>query len=108
MSFLNAVLHYRKLLTTVALIVIGLFACAVPDLKSYADRAVRASLTVEQMKNRHGVDLRDWDRPAYHLPNGNAVYIESVGATYKGCDFHWEVNSQGRVVGYKTVGDRCW
>lgn len=107
MSFLSAVYHFSKL-ATVVLTVTNLSACAIPDLKDYADRVVRAGLTVEEMKKARGANLGDWDKPAYHRPNGNAVYVESVGAKYKGCDFHWEVNPQGRVIGYKTVGDRCW
>ncbi|HSD97125.1 MAG TPA: hypothetical protein VLB06_08280 [Sulfuricaulis sp.] len=87
-----------------------LVACAIADLKDYGDQAVKAGLTIGDMKKRIGVNPSDWEKPAYYLPNGNAVYVESVGPSvgYKGCDFHWEVNAQGRVVGYRTVGDRCW
>jgi hypothetical protein len=89
---------------------LGLAACAIADLKDYGDQAVKAGLTVDDMKKRIGVNPGDWEKPAYYLPNGNAAYVESVGPSvgYKGCDFHWEVNAQGRVVGYRTVGDRCW
>ncbi len=89
---------------------LGLAACAIADLKDYGDRAVKAGVTVDDARKRVGVNPSDWEKPAYYLPNGNAVYVESVGPSvgYKGCDFHWEVNAQGRVVGYRTVGDRCW
>ncbi len=90
--------------------VLCLAACAIADLKDYGDQVVRAGLTVEDMKKAVGVNPSDWEKPTYYLPNGNAVYVESVGPSvgYKGCDFHWEVNAQGRVVDYRTVGDRCW
>jgi hypothetical protein len=90
--------------------VLGLSACAIADLKDYGDQVVKAGLSVDEMKKAVGVNYQDWEKPAYFLPNGNAVYVESVGPSvgYKGCDFHWEVNAQRRVVGYRTVGDRCW
>lgn len=89
---------------------LNVFACAVPDLGQYADRAVEAGATVKQMRQRRGINPEVWDKPTYHLPNGNAVYVESIGYSigYKGCEYHWEVNKDRRVVGYKIVGDRCW
>lgn len=99
-----------RMIAITAVTVLCLAACAIADLKDYGDRAVKAGVTVEDAKKRVGVNLHDWEKPAYYLPNGHAVYVESVGPSvgYKGCDFHWEVNAQGRVVGYRTVGDRCW
>jgi hypothetical protein len=98
------------LLVAIAIEVLCLSACAIADLKDYGDQVVKAGLSVDEMKKAVGVNLQDWEKPAYFLPNGNPVYVESVGPSvgYKGCDFHWEVNAQGRVVGYRTIGDRCW
>jgi hypothetical protein len=74
---------------------LGLSACAISDLKDYGDQAVKAGLTVDDMKKRVGVNPSDWEKPAYYIPKGSAVYVESVGPSvgYKGCDFHWEVNA---------------
>lgn len=97
---------------TIVLVIFTLVTagCAISDLKDYGDRVVKAGLTVDKMKGTHGSDPRVWDNPAYRLANGNVVYVDPVGygAGYKNCDFHWEVNPEGRVVGYKTIGDRCW
>ncbi len=94
----------------ISIAVLGLSACAIADLKDYGDRVVKAGPSVDEMRKAVGVNPRDWEKPAYYLPNGNGVYVESVGPSvgYEGCDFHWEVNPQGRIVAYKTVGDRCW
>lgn len=88
---------------------VSLSACAIADLKEYGDRVVKAGLSVDEMKKAVGVNPRDWEKPTYHLPNGHAVYVESVGPSvgYKGCDFHWEVNAEGRVRPSETGVGKC-
>lgn len=68
---------------------------------------VERNATVEQMKQ--GRHVQYWEKPSYYLPNGNAVYIEPeyAGTHYIGCDYHWEANPQGRIVGYRLVGLGC-
>jgi hypothetical protein len=86
-----------------------LSGCAIANIREYADRVVRAGATVEDMKKAHGVNAQVWQKPSYYLPNGDAVYVEAAssrGVAY--CAYHWEVNAQGRVVGYKIVGRPYW
>ena|SRR3990172_11104736 len=87
-----------------------LSSCSIQSTKSYGDQVVAGNRTVEHMRASYGADPTVWATPSYMLSNGNAVYIEPIGRSvgYKGCEYHWEVNPQGYVVGYKAVGNRCW
>jgi hypothetical protein len=44
-----------------------------------------------------------WKETTYKLPNGNWVFVEPEPR----CLIHWEVNQQGIIVGFKTVGGSC-
>jgi len=46
-----------------------------------------------------------WKETTYQLVNRNLVYIEPVRPD---CFIHWEVSQQGIVIGYRTVGNRCY
>lgn len=46
-----------------------------------------------------------WQEKTYTLDNGNWVYVEPVRPD---CFIHWEVNSNGIIIGYKTEGKRCY
>lgn len=94
--------------------VLSLSACGHPGLKDNAEHIIQMSATVDGMKNRRNADPQVWEKPSYYLTrNGNAVYVEpKYGGQfgkqfYTNCDYHWEVNPQGRVVGYLTVGPKC-
>jgi hypothetical protein len=95
-----------------AITMVGFFlvSCSVPSLKGYGDDVLKHSrygdATIEQMKKAVGVDSHYWEMPSYYLPNGNAVYVEPTQRS-TGCDYHWEVNPEGSVVGYRTVGPSC-
>ncbi len=43
----------------------------------------------------------------YPLDNGNWVDVEPAGVGGKDCLIHWEVNSQGIIVGAHTEGKGC-
>lgn len=49
-----------------------------------------------------------WKETTYKLPNGHWVFVEPEPR----CFIHWEVNSEGFIVGYKLVdggiqGGKC-
>jgi hypothetical protein len=44
-----------------------------------------------------------WKEEIYNLPNGNWIFVEPEPR----CFIHWEVNQQGVIVGYKTIGESC-
>jgi hypothetical protein len=46
-----------------------------------------------------------WKKTTYQLSNGSWTYVEPVRPD---CYIHWEINSKGIIVGYKTEGNRCW
>lgn len=105
-----------RMIAIIAIAVPGLAACGHPGLKDNAENSIRSGATVDDAKKRHGVDLKNWEKPAYYLPNGNAVYIEpqyygggffGADRRYLGCDYHWEANPQGRIVSYRLVGTGC-
>ncbi len=110
-SLKRAVRMKWRMIAITAIAVLGLAACGSASLKDYAENTIRSGATIEQMKKAYGIDLRDWDKPGYYLPNGNAVYIErnlaGKNLRYIGCDNHWEANPQGRIVGYRLVGTGC-
>lgn len=46
-----------------------------------------------------------WREHRTQLPNGNYEYLEPARP---GCIIRWEVDSQRRIVGASTEGDRCF
>jgi len=45
-----------------------------------------------------------WKEKTYYLDNGNMVYIHF---DKPGCLVHFEVDSNGLIVGYRLEGSRC-
>lgn len=45
-----------------------------------------------------------WKEKTYVLDNGNVVYVEPVRPD---CFIHWEVNSEGIIIRYRTEGKGC-
>jgi hypothetical protein len=45
-----------------------------------------------------------WKEKVYKLDSGNWVFVEPADPR---CFIHWEVNSEGIIVGYKTEGRGC-
>lgn len=60
----------------------------------------------KQIISRHGsyASRIGWQETTYQLDNGNWVYIEPIRPD---CFVHWEVNSEGIIVGYRTEGTGC-
>ncbi|MBI5783167.1 MAG: hypothetical protein HZA69_05465 [Gammaproteobacteria bacterium] len=100
---------------TATTVVLGITACGTSGLARSADSVVGAGTTIDDLKKLYSDDPRVWEKPSYYLTrNGNAVYVEPNYSHpprkkkfYMNCDYHWEVNPQGRVVGYLTVGPKC-
>ena len=94
----------------VASLMLATTACVsqIPPVKDWADRTVGSpiSILLESARRpgsyvaRTGSQIRQ-----YRLEGGNSVYVEPIR---EGCAVHWEVNSSGVVVGYRTEGDRCY
>lgn len=91
-----------------------LAGCGHSGLRAYADRVISAAATIDDMKKPRTTNPEVWEKPSYYLSsNGNAVYVEpQYGVAwgsrfYAECDYHWEVDSRNRIVGYLTVGPKC-
>jgi predicted small secreted protein len=99
-----------RFIAAVIAVALCLSACGHPGLSGAGDDVVERGLTIEVMKKSPGTDHRVWEKPNYYLPNGNGVYVEPIlydRAGYINCDYHWEADPQGRIVGYRLVGQGC-
>lgn len=45
-----------------------------------------------------------WKETTYTLANGNYVYVEPFR---NDCAIHWEINSNGLIIGYQAKGINC-
>lgn len=85
------------------------FGCMsqITAFSEYANSAIGSPIdTLIEAKQRPGsfASRAGWKDKRYKLENGNWVY---VSPEREGCIVHWEINSQGIIVGYSVEGSRC-
>lgn len=96
----------RVRLVICTLAVLALAACGtIPSMRETGENVLKEHTTLSVVRERMRYSTM-WDNPAYHLPNGNPVYVQKQGKGYH-CDRHWEAASDGYIIGYATVGSRC-
>lgn len=93
-----------------ALLALFLSGCVsqIPPVREFADHAVGSPISnlFESVQRpgsyvaRTGSQIRQ-----FKLDNGNSEYVEPIR---EGCFVHWEVNSAGIIVGYRTEGSQCY
>lgn len=72
--------------------------------KNWVGRSIEEYHRMGQRSETYAKHIK-WKEKTYFLSNGNQVYIEPIR---KECFIHWEVNSEGIIVGYRTDGVRCY
>jgi len=98
-----------RALLTILLLLAVLVGCMsqIRPFSEYADGWLGKPITdLVDAKARPGsyASRTGWQERKYALPNGNWVY---VSPEREGCVMHWEVTSNGSIVGYRTEGNRC-
>ncbi len=94
---------------TFFILALSIYSCSfsILSLDDYTKGWIGRS--IEEKKkiiNREGsyADRIGWKETIYKLDNGNWVYVEP---DQKNCFIHWEVNTEGIIVGNQTKGVGC-
>lgn len=97
----------RKIGIALTMVSVGCVS-QIPSFKEYVEPLVGQPVAklIEVKQDKHSYASRTgWQEKTYKLDNGNSVY---VSPEREGCIVHWEVNSSGIIVGYRTEGGRCY
>lgn len=82
--------------------------CAIPSVQHWAETAIGENIQViknlEKLPTSYASKIA-WKETTHIIQNGNLIYIHPIR---EGCSVHFEVNSKGKIVGYKAIGDRCY
>ena len=86
-----------------------LIACStsIPSLKEWADPTIGHPIAIIRDNDQHPGSYASrigWKEKTYQRNNGRWVYVHP---DRPGCEIHFEVGSDGNVVGYRPVGDGC-
>ncbi|RPJ58374.1 MAG: hypothetical protein EHM12_07895 [Dehalococcoidia bacterium] len=98
----------KKSIAVLIVFSIFLFHGCIPSVSQQTRETMGHSISVvTESVSRPGsyASSIGWKEKTYKLDNGNWVYVEP---DRPGCFLHWEVNSQGIIVGYKLEGNRCY
>ncbi len=96
--------------TWITVVCCSLLGCMsqIPSVKDWSGSWVGEPVTrVISLTERPGeyASKVNWKDYRYELGNGNWVYVAPIR---ENCLVHFEVNTQGIIVGYRTEGDRCY
>ncbi len=93
-----------------AVLALSLYGCVsqIPPVREFADHTVGSpieNLFERVQRPRSYVARTGGQIRQFKLDNGNSEYVEPIR---EGCLVHWEVNSSGIIVGYRTEGSQCY
>jgi hypothetical protein len=92
------------------LLTAGIGACSVsqiPTLDEYGKACIGLNISVirELTVGPNSYATRvGWEEKTYALANGHLVYVQPDRPN---CEIHFEVNSEGIIVGYTPMGTGC-
>ena len=97
--------------------ILGLCGCVSQILsfkdyrKGWLGRPIEEKKQVTSREGSYASSI-GWQETTYPLDNGNWVYVEPAGEHGKlfgggECFVHWEVNTEGIIIGARTEGKGC-
>lgn len=85
----------------------GSCTTSIPPLDAWAQQSVGRPIGELRELDRSSGSYASrigWKEKTYPLDDGRWVYVHP---DRPGCEIHFEVGSDGNVVGYRAVGDGC-